>query len=127
MSIGWGITSGRWMAQYMVANANPTLLKKAVIELIDAFEETDRMSQMEVMDRIMQVAMTGKYVPPELEENVIATAVFNLQDGKLTPEDEEEVNRLIGDIDKLLGNDAPTDKSWQDFMDERKKEEDENE
>lgn len=119
MSIEWGITSGRWMTQHMIARADSLLLKKAVIDLVDAFEQTESMSQLEVLDRIMQVAMTGKYIAPEYEDEVISSAVFDLKDGKLSPEDEEEVQNLIDSLDELLGNSAPEDKSFEDFLKER--------
>lgn len=107
------------MTQHMVANANPLYLKKAVIDLVDAFEQTDSMSQLEVLDRIMQVAMTGKYIAPEYEDEVISSAVFDLKDGKLSPEDEEEVQSLIDSLDQMLGRSAPEDKSFEDFLKER--------
>lgn len=119
MSIEWGITSGRWMTQHMIARADTLLLKKAVIDLVDAFEQTDSMSQLEVLDRIMQVAMTGKYTPPEPEDEVISSAVFDLKDGKLSPEDEAEVQKLVDSLDQLLGKSTQEDKSFEDFLKER--------
>lgn len=119
MSIEWGITSGRWMTQHMIARADTLLLKKAVIDLVDAFEQTDSMSQLEVLDRIMQVAMTGKYIAPEYEDEVISSAVFDLKDGKLSPEDEEEVQKLVDTLDQMLGRPSPEDKSFEDFLKER--------
>lgn len=107
------------MAQHMIANANPLYLKKAIIDLVDAFEESDSMSQLEVMDRIIQVAMTGKYIAPEYEGEVVASAVYDLRDGKLSPEDEAEVQRLIDSLDQMLGRSADEDKSFEDFLKER--------
>jgi len=119
LSIEWGITSGRWMTQHMIARADPLYLKKAVIDLVDAFEQTDSMSQLEVLDRIMQVAMTGKYIAPEYEDEVISSAVFDLKDGKLSPEDEAEVQKLVDTLDQMLGKSSPEDKSFEDFLKER--------
>lgn len=119
MSIEWGITSGRWMTQHMIARADSLLLKKAVIELVDAFEQSDSMSQLEVLDRIMQVAMTGKYIAPEYEDEVISSAVIDLRDGKLSPKDEAEVQSLMDTLDQMLGRSTQEDKSFDDFLKER--------
>lgn len=119
MSIEWGITSPKWMWEHLIANSQPIMLKKAVLDLADAFQEQEFMSEYEALDRIAQVAMTGKYRAPEYEDEVISSAVFDLKDGKLPPEDEAEVQKLVDSLDQMLGKSSPEDKSFEDFLKER--------
>ena len=119
MSIEWGITSPKWMWEQLIANSQPIMLKRSILDLAEAFEGRGCMSEYEVLDRIVQVAMTGKYRAPESEEEVISSAVFDLKDGKLSPEDEAEVQSLIDSLDQMLGRSAPEDKSFEDFLKER--------
>lgn len=119
MSIGWGISDPLWQAKVIVSQANPLYLKKAVIEVIDHLDQAGESgtSPFEVIDRIVQVIAVGKYTPPEPEE--VFTKVYDLHDGKLSPEDEEEIRKLIDEADRILGGDAMDDKSFEDFLKER--------
>ena len=113
MSIEWGITSPKWMWEHLIANSQPIMLKKSILDLADAFEGRDCMSEYEVLDRIAQVAMTGRYKAPESEEEPLLSRELDLNN-------EEEIQEFIDSLNDLLGTEAPTDKSWQDFMEERK-------
>lgn len=113
MSIEWGITSPKWMWEHLIANSQPIMLKKSILDLADAFQDRDCMSEYEVLDRIAQVAMTGRYREPEPETETLLSRELNLNS-------EEEIQEFVDELNKILGDDAPTDKSWQDFLDERK-------
>lgn len=126
MSADWGVTSGKWMAQNMVARADPLLLKLAIINLISAFEECDSMSQIEVMDRIMQVAMTGTYRPPA--ENFPEKAkTSDLGTVPLSQEEKDVIDKFNQNIDKWLGSSATEEKTWEDYLKEKKEKEEDNE
>lgn len=112
MSIEWGITSPKWMWEHLIANSQPIMLKKSILDLADAFEDRDCMSEYEVLDRIVQVAMTGRYKPPEPEQETLLSRELNLSS-------EGDIQEFMEELNKLLGEDAPDDKSWEDFLKER--------
>lgn len=113
MSIKHGFESPIWLAKTIVAQANPLYLKKAVIDVIDHLDqaETGRTSPYEVIDRIVQVVATGKYTPPVDEETLFS--------GSVDLADEDQVKGFVEEMNRLLGEDAPEDKSFEDFLKER--------
>lgn len=91
-----GIESPLWLSRRIIEMAHPLYLKKAVKDLIDHLEEVaaSGTSPYEIIDRLVQVASTGEYKPPILEEEVMRK-VIHLKDGKLTPEDEREIEKFL--------------------------------
>lgn len=93
-----GIESPLWMSRRIIEMAHPLYLKKAVKDLIDHLEEVaaSATSPYEIIDRLVQVASTGEYKPPPpVEEEAVIRKVIHLKDGKLTPEDEREIQKFL--------------------------------
>lgn len=105
--IEFGFTSPEWLAKAVVANAHPTLVKKAVVELIGAFHREEVNSGLEAIDRLVQVSAVGSYTPPEPHVHSHTVASFGLNDDgtiseDLTPEQESAVQDFMR---SLFGDD----------------------
>ena len=104
MSISHGLESPHWLAKMLIANAHPTLVKKAIIDVMDtAYASEDAcVDWFELIDRLVQVSATGKYTPPEPEDEVIAKFSVNLDNLEDLPDDlEEEIRKFreqLGDL-----------------------------
>lgn len=92
-----GIESPLWLSHRIIEMAHPLYLKKAVKDLIDHLEEvaTSGTSPYEIIDRLVQVASTGEYKAPTLKEEEILRKVIHLEDGRLTPEAEKEIQKFV--------------------------------
>src|SRR5690554_482190 len=92
-----GIESPLWMSRRIIEMAHPLYLKKAVKDLIDHLEEvaSSGTSPYEIIDRLVQVASTGEYKPPPADEEAVMRKVIHLKDGKLSPEDEREIEKFL--------------------------------
>lgn len=95
-----GLESPIWLAKRVIEMAHPQYLKKAVKDVIDHLSEigTNGTSPYEIIDRLVQVASTGEYKAPILEEEEVMRKVIHLTNGKLTPEDEEEIEKLLDQL-----------------------------
>lgn len=92
-----GIESPLWLSRRIIEMAHPLYLKKAVKDLIDHLEEVaaSGTSPYEIIDRLVQVASTGEYKAPPEEEEAVMRKVIHLKDGKLSPEDEREIEKFL--------------------------------
>lgn len=99
---GHGFRDPIWLGKMIVANAHPILLKKAVMAAFDHLEDSgpSGTSPFEIIDRIVQVAATGEYKAP-VDDGITASKVITLQDGKLTPEQEQEIQDFIRGLDGI--------------------------
>lgn len=119
MSVEWGFESPIFMAKGIVQQAHPLLLKKAVIEVITHLDNADKMgsSPFEIIDRLVQVILTGEYRAPERN---LATflGTIDLEDGKLPEDLEEQVQGFIDQLNGLPGGDrvSEDDESYEDFL-----------
>lgn len=111
-----GIESPHWMAKHLIAHAPANLVKYAVIQLLDWFENDvpEHFTAYEIADRLVQVSATGRYEPPvctcDTEETVVAEFGLN-PDGTisedLTPEQQRAVDEFLGLLDDLPDSDDP--------------------
>lgn len=101
----YGITSPNWMIKAVILGANPTLLKIAVCDMVDrAFdlEEGDSVQMDEIIDRMVQLAVQGRYYVPgdeEVEEDYFSDGEYS---GELSEEQEklaEKFRRIINGED----------------------------
>lgn len=92
-----GIQDPIWLSKRVVELAHPVYLKKAVHRVIDHLVDVgpSGTSPLEILDILVQVASTGEYIAPPLVEEEIMRKVIHLQDGKLTPEAEKEIQKFI--------------------------------
>lgn len=103
-----GFESRMWMAQAIVANAHPTLLRRAVIELFDYFERVpdDRgMDMFEAVDMIIQISTTGHYHPPVVEDETVFST-------ELSPESVDKLLEVLRNAPEA--EDVPD--SYEDFL-----------
>lgn len=103
-----GFESPIWMAQAIIANARPTLVKRAVIEMIEVMgkiEDATRMDAFEAIDMLVQISTTGHYHPPIQEDEVLFSAA-------ISPEDAEHLLEVLRDAPEA--EDVPD--SYEDFM-----------
>ena len=104
MSINHGLESVHWLSKMLIANAHPTLVKKAIIDIMDTAYASDEshVNWFELIDRLVQVSATGKYIPPEPEDEVIAKFEVNLDNLEDLPEDlEEEIRKFREQLEGL--------------------------
>lgn len=119
MSLEWGFESPIFMAKGIVQQAHPLLLKKAVIEVIthlDNSHETGS-SPFEILDRLVQVILTGEYRAPERDLSTVLGTI-DLEDGKLPDDLEEQVQRFVDQLNGLPDGDrvSEDDESYADFL-----------
>lgn len=119
MSVDWGFESPIFLAKGIVQQAHPLLLKKAVIEVIthlDNAAETGS-SPFEILDRLVQVILTGEYRAPERDLTTVLGRI-DLEDGKLPDDLEEQVQRFVDQLNGLPDGErvSEDDKSYEDFL-----------
>lgn len=119
MSVEWGFESPIFMAKGIVQQAHPLLLRKAVIEVIthlDNAHETGS-SPFEILDRLVQVILTGEYRAPERDLSTILGTI-DLEDGKLPDDLEEQVQRFVDQLNGLPDGErvSEDDESYADFL-----------
>lgn len=116
MSIEHGFESPIWLAKAIIAHADPRMLRVAVVEVIEHLVATapSGSSPFEIIDRLVQVSTTGRYTPPQPEPEELFSGVFDLMDGKLTPEAESQVQDFIDKLNNLPN--TPQNKSYEDFL-----------
>lgn len=119
MSVEWGFESPIFMAKGIVQQAHPLLLKKAVIEVIthlDNSHETGS-SPFEIIDRLVQVILTGEYRAPERDLSTVLGTI-DLKDGKLPADLEEQVQDFVDQLNNLPNGEAVSedDESYEDFL-----------
>jgi hypothetical protein len=121
MSVDWGFESPIFLAKGIVQQAHPLLLKKAVLNVIDHLDNADKTgsSPFEIIDRLVQVILTGEYRAPVQDEGKeIFSAEYVLKDGKLSPEDEAEIKKFLDQLNGLPDGDrvSEDDESYEDFL-----------
>lgn len=111
MSIEHGFSDRLWAARKIVEMSHPILLKRAVIGVIDHLDQVNSSgtSPFEIIDRIVQVASEGKYIPPQSEEETVVATLRVNEDGSLSPEDEKVLRDFGVQLDDLLGTDTEED------------------
>ena len=119
MSVQWGFESPIFMAKGIVQQAHPLLLKKAVIEVIthlDNAHETGS-SPFEVIDRLVQVILTGEYRAPEPDLSTVLGTI-DLENGKLPGDLEDQVQKFVNQLNNLPNGEAVSedDESYEDFL-----------
>lgn len=116
MSIEHGFESPIWLAKAVIAQADPRMLRVAVVEVIEHLVATapNGSSPFEIIDRLVQVSTTGRYTPPNPEPEEILSGVFDLVNGKLTPESESQVREFIDKLNNLPN--TSQNKSYEDFL-----------
>lgn len=119
MSVKWGFESPIFMAKGIVQQAHPLLLKKAVIEVIthlDNAHETGS-SPFEVIDRLVQVILTGEYRAPEPDLSTVLGTI-DLENGKLPGDLEDQVQKFVNQLNNLPNGEAVSedDESYEDFL-----------
>ena len=110
--ISRGLEDPLWLAKVVIAQAKPDLVKQAVIDLIDVYDGQGVADAFESIDRLVQVAATGKYVAPYPhvhgeDGETIASVMLNA-DGSipedLSPKDRETLERfknILGSIQEV--------------------------
>lgn len=119
MSVDWGFESPIFMAKGIVQQAHPLLLKRAVIEVIthlDNSHETGS-SPFEIIDRLVQVILTGEYRAPEHGLTTVLGTI-DLEDGKLPANLEDQVQKFVDQLSNLPDGDqvSEDDESYEDFL-----------
>lgn len=119
MSVDWGFESPIFMAKGIVQQAHPLLLKKAVLNVIDHLESANETgsSPFEIIDRLVQVILTGEYRAPERDLSTVLGRI-DLEDGKLPDDLEEQVQRFVDQLNGLPDGDqvSEDDESYEDFL-----------
>lgn len=109
MSVDWGFESPIFMAKGIVQQAHPLLLKKAVIEVITHLDNANETgsSPFEIIDRLVQVILTGEYRAPERDLSTV-----------LGDDLEEQVQRFVDQLNGLPDGDqvSEDDESYEDFL-----------
>lgn len=121
MVIGHGFSDPIWAAKQIIKNSHPTLLKQSVIDVIEHLESVGATgtSPFEIIDRLIQVASEGRYTPPPPVEEEVMRKVIHLEDGKLTPEAEKEIQDFIDILDRIPSVEDKgdeDDESYEDFL-----------
>lgn len=119
MSVDWGFESPIFMAKGIVQQAHPLLLKKAVIEVITHLDNANETgsSPFEILDRLVQVILTGEYRAPERDLTTVLGTI-DLEDGKLPDDLEEQVQRFVDQLNGLPDGErvSEDDESYEDFL-----------
>lgn len=108
MSVDWGFESQIFLAKGIVQQAHPLLLKKAVIEVITRLDNANETgsSPFEIIDRLVQVILTGEYRAPERDLSTVLGTI-DLPGGFLPDDLEEQVQRLIEEVSDLPTAEEP--------------------
>lgn len=119
MSVDWGFESPIFMAKGIVQQAHPLLLKKAVLNVIDHLDNSHETgsSPFEIIDRLVQVILTGEYRSPERDLSTVLGTI-DLEDGKLPDDLEEQVQGFVDQLNNLPDGEAVSedDESYEDFL-----------
>lgn len=119
MSVEWGFESPIFMAKGIVQQAHPLLLKRAVLNVIDHLDNADKTgsSPFEIIDRLVQVILTGEYRAPEQDLSTVLGTI-DLEDGKLPDDLEEQVQKFVDQLNGLPDGDqvSEDDESYEDFL-----------
>lgn len=119
MGVEWGFESPIFMAKGIVQQAHPLLLKKAVLNVIDHLNNANETgsSPFEIIDRLVQVTLTGEYHAPERDSSTVLGTI-DLKDGKLPDDLEEQVQKFVDQLNGLPGGDqvSEDDESYEDFL-----------
>jgi len=119
MSVEWGFESPIFMAKGVVQQAHPLLLKKAVLGVIDHLDNSHETgsSPFEILDRLVQVILTGEYRAPERDLTTVLGTI-DLEDGKLPDDLEEQVQRFVDQLNGLPTGEevSEDDESYEDFL-----------
>lgn len=119
MSVDWGFESPIFMAKGIVQQAHPLLLRRAVLGIIDHLDNAHETgsSPFEIIDRLVQVILTGEYRAPERDLSTVIGRI-DLGDGKLPDDLEEQVQRFVDQLSGLPGGDqvSEDDESYEDFL-----------
>lgn len=106
-----GFNDPVWMAQVIMLRADPYLVKKSVIDLmqyLDGFaagEEEEEFAMDELFDRLVQVAVRGEYTRPDggyyetSEEVATGDADGTIQ---FTEQLTEEQEKMISDFAEIM-------------------------
>lgn len=129
MSIDHGLDSPLWMARQIIRHSRPILLVKAVEDLIDylgALSPGGRgTSPYEVIDRLVQVASTGRYEPPVMEHfheheddglEEMGSLEIPIRDGKLPDNLEDLITEFVGRLGGLPEADPEMDLSYEEWL-----------
>lgn len=99
----WGITDPEWLIKAVIANADSRMLKISVIQLIDWIHKAPNgftFTALEVVERLVQVAVQGKYFPTD---NSSYTMTFengqDLADYVGSDKFNEDLKKLLGEDD----------------------------
>lgn len=119
MSVDWGFESPTFMAKGIVQQAHPLLLKKAVIEVITHLDNANETgsSPFEIIDRLVQVILTGEYRAPERDLSTVL-GTTDLEDGKLPDDLEEQIQKFVDQLNDLPNGErvSEDDESYEDFL-----------
>lgn len=119
MSVQWGFESPIFMAKGIVQQAHPLLLKKAVLGVIDHLDNSHETgsSPFEVIDRLVQVILTGEYRAPEPDLSTVLGTI-DLENGKLPADLEDQVQKFVDQLNNLPNGDrvSEDDESYEDFL-----------
>lgn len=103
MSIEHGHTSPLWMAKAVIQHAPAALVRVAVGEVLDHLWYSDHLCSAEIMDRLVQVAASGKFTPPEegyhSDEDYFIGEGFSPE--PWTEENEEAVRKFREQLDGM--------------------------
>lgn len=106
------------MAKGIVQQAHPLLLKKAVLNVIDHLNNADKTgsSPFEIIDRLVQVILTGEYREAEPTETTIK--IVKVNPDELSDKDEQEIQKFVDQLNGLPGGDqvSEDDESYEDFL-----------
>jgi len=119
MSVEWGFESPIFMAKGIVQQAHPLLLKKAVIEVITHLDNANETgsSPFEIIDRLVQVILTGEYRAPERDLSTVLGRI-DLAGGSLPDDLEEQIQKFVDQLNDLPDGerDSGDDGSYEDFL-----------
>lgn len=118
----FGFTDSFWMARNLIANAHPTLVKRAVITVINHLEQVDTpggTSPLRILEMLVQVASTGEYVQQSHEvqsPGTTSVAILDLDTGTLNSTDEAAIQAFRDLLEGLPTSDEPENESYEDFL-----------
>ena len=101
MSEAPGLGDPVWMAKMIVAHAPAILLRKAVMQLFDAYESEEVVTGFDSINRIVQVASTGVYYPEKCEhDHGVFSEELSEEEEALVDEWVEKLNDILKDRDE---------------------------
>lgn len=106
-----GLESPIWLSKAVIVYAPPERVKQAVLDLIEHYDTGAPTNAFESIDRLVQVAATGRYCPPESED------ITEKYDVELSEEDEDLIKKF-GDLLNGLDGETSSDDDEPDEIDE---------